>query len=75
MAAALRLRVGLVDADVHGPSIPTMMNLRGEPAVTEGDQGPPLLEERQYQQSAHVSHGHSGFAVVGDKKRVLLLSI
>ena len=37
-ASALGLRVGLLDADVHGPSIPTLMNLRhsGSPAL-EGD--------------------------------------
>lgn len=36
MAAVLGLRVGLMDADIHGPSVPTMMNLRGEPRVAEG---------------------------------------
>ena len=37
-ASALGLRVGLLDADVHGPSIPTLMNLRhsGSPAL-DGD--------------------------------------
>jgi hypothetical protein len=35
MATALGLRVGLMDADVHGPSIPTMMNLHGEPTVSD----------------------------------------
>ena len=34
-ASALGLRVGLLDADVHGPSVPTLMNLRhsGAPAL------------------------------------------
>lgn len=38
MAQATGLKIGLVDADVYGPSIPTMMNLVGEqePAVNEG---------------------------------------
>lgn len=37
-ASALGLRVGLLDADVHGPSVPTLMNLRhsGAPAL-DGD--------------------------------------
>lgn len=33
MATRLGLRVGLLDADVHGPSIPTLMNLRGKPEL------------------------------------------
>ena len=30
------LRVGLLDADVYGPSIPRLMNLKGKPAVDDG---------------------------------------
>lgn len=36
MATRLGWRVGLLDADVHGPSLPTMMSLQGEPAVSPG---------------------------------------
>ncbi len=31
LARNANLRVGLMDADVYGPSIPRMMNLSGEP--------------------------------------------
>ncbi|KAI8469331.1 MAG: P-loop containing nucleoside triphosphate hydrolase protein [Monoraphidium minutum] len=34
LATRLGLGVGLVDADIHGPSIPTLMNLEGEPLAT-----------------------------------------
>ena len=34
------LKVGLLDADVYGPSIPHMMNLSGRPHVNPG---PPLF--------------------------------
>lgn len=31
------LRVGLLDADVFGPSVPLMMNLNEEPLLTSGN--------------------------------------
>lgn len=34
------LKVGLLDADVYGPSIPQMMNLHGRPETGKGE--PPL---------------------------------
>ena len=36
LAHYLGLRVGILDADVHGPSIPRLLNLRGRPDVDEG---------------------------------------
>lgn len=35
LATSLSLRVGLLDADIHGPSIGKMMNLRGKPEISE----------------------------------------
>jgi len=39
--AATGLRVGLLDADIHGPSQPTMLGLSGKPAI-EGNRMVPL---------------------------------
>jgi Mrp family chromosome partitioning ATPase len=36
LATRLNLRVGLLDGDVHGPSIAQMMNLHGKPSTSEG---------------------------------------
>ncbi|GAB4818241.1 hypothetical protein N2152v2_005287 [Parachlorella kessleri] len=43
LAEHLGLRVGLLDADVYGPSIPTMMNIRGRPSVDEDERMLPLV--------------------------------
>lgn len=37
LANKCQLSVGLLDADVYGPSIPTMMKLHGKPEVSKGD--------------------------------------
>ncbi|XP_072344483.1 iron-sulfur cluster transfer protein NUBPL isoform X2 [Scyliorhinus torazame] len=41
--AADNLVVGLLDADVYGPSIPRMMNLRGNPELTDSNLMRPLV--------------------------------
>ena len=36
LALKCEMKVGLLDADVYGPSIPTLMKLQGKPAVDSG---------------------------------------
>lgn len=36
LARKCQLKVGLLDVDVYGPSIPTMMNINTKPEVTQG---------------------------------------
>ncbi|CAO3613840.1 unnamed protein product [Cunninghamella echinulata] len=44
LATSLKHRVGILDADIFGPSIPLLMNLNGEPNLTEkGDHLIPLI--------------------------------
>ena len=39
---ALGLRVGLLDADVYGPSVPRMMGIKGKPSSTDGRRLQPM---------------------------------
>lgn len=36
LANELKLKVGLLDADVYGPNVPIMMKINNKPEVTEG---------------------------------------
>ncbi|XP_052169993.1 iron-sulfur protein required for NADH dehydrogenase, mitochondrial isoform X2 [Diospyros lotus] len=42
LSSKCQLNVGLLDADVYGPSIPTMMKLHGKPEVSEGKKMIPM---------------------------------
>lgn len=37
LAKKCQLKVGLLDADIYGPSVPLMMKLHGKPEVSAGD--------------------------------------
>ncbi|XP_068695813.1 iron-sulfur cluster transfer protein NUBPL-like isoform X1 [Montipora capricornis] len=43
LACKQSLRVGLLDADIYGPSIPKMMNLNQQPELTKQNQMKPLV--------------------------------
>ncbi|GFR41450.1 hypothetical protein Agub_g2137 [Astrephomene gubernaculifera] len=63
MATRLGLRVGLLDADIHGPSIPTLMNLRGKPEVDKHGPQALLLPKENYR----VKTMSFGFFLEGDE--------
>ncbi len=51
LAQRLGLRVGLLDADVYGPSCHRMMRVAGKPRVDEGE---PLPPRRQWVQRLRI---------------------
>ena len=62
LAVALKqngLKVGLLDADIYGPSIPRMMSLSGKPETTDGKK---MIPMRQYD----VSVMSMGFLIAED---------
>ncbi|RKO99498.1 hypothetical protein CXG81DRAFT_30186 [Caulochytrium protostelioides] len=57
------LRVGLLDADVYGPSLPRLMHLSGAPQLVERSDGPPLIRPLQN----HGVHCMSMGFLLGEK--------
>ncbi|GIL72378.1 hypothetical protein Vretimale_4158 [Volvox reticuliferus] len=63
MATRLGLRVGLLDADIHGPSVPTLMNLRGKPELDKTGSQALMLPKENYR----VKTMSFGFFLEGDE--------
>lgn len=60
--AKLGLKVGLIDADIYGPSIPTMFNIKEKPKMTEIDGKRKLVPIKKYD----VEVMSIGFLIEGD---------
>lgn len=45
---SMGFKVGIIDADIYGPSIPLMMNLKGKPSVAKADGKNKLVPMEQY---------------------------
>ncbi|KAG2497962.1 hypothetical protein HYH03_004223 [Edaphochlamys debaryana] len=63
MATRLGLRVGLLDADVHGPSLPTLMNLSGKPEAEKSGTQTLMRPKENYR----VKAMSFGFFLEGDE--------
>ncbi len=61
--ARLGVRVGLLDCDIYGPSIPLMMGVHGRPGVVDTPQGERLLPLENY----GVKLMSMGFLLDGDQ--------
>ncbi|KAJ1436988.1 P-loop containing nucleoside triphosphate hydrolase [Sesbania bispinosa] len=68
LASKCRLKVGLLDADVYGPNIPTMMNINAKPEITLGSSGdgapiPPSSSSSFHERGSHgLSKGRGGLS-------------
>jgi Mrp family chromosome partitioning ATPase len=49
------LRIGLLDADIYGPSIPLMMNLRGQPELTKSKSSK-IYNNNNNNGSSYIAH-------------------
>lgn len=50
MAQRLGLKVGILDADVYGPSIPRLLNLNAKPLIDEGTPHPAAQQPLSWEQ-------------------------
>ena len=55
LATALAMagkRVGLLDVDIHGPSVPKLLHIEGTPIFGNNDSGTPLVKARPHSETA-----------------------